>query len=99
MKYYLLLVTFLYATIAQGQSKKFSFTLGTEYSLQRKSEDLSFFGNDKDGIVNLSLKKDELNISRFDPKTLTLTSEKKIELPELTKNFNSETVADFGTTY
>ncbi|MEJ0104085.1 MAG: hypothetical protein WDO19_16655 [Bacteroidota bacterium] len=58
---------------------------------------MSFFGNEKDGIVNLSLKKDELNITRFDPKTLTLTTEKTIELPELTSDFNSETVVDFGT--
>ena len=99
MKYALLLAVALFSTAIYGQSKKFSFTLGSAYSLPRKSEDLSFFGNEKDGIVNLSLKKDELNISRFDSKTLNLTGEKKIELPELTKNFNSETVVDFGTGY
>jgi hypothetical protein len=60
---------------------------------------LSFFGNEKDGIVNLSLKKDELNITRFDPKTLVQTTEKRIELLELTENFNSETVVDFGSGY
>ena len=99
MKYSFLVAACLFATITFSQSKKFSFKLGSDYSLPRKSEDLSFFGNEKDGIVNLSLKKDELNISRFDPKTLNLSGEKKIELPELTKNFNSETVVDFGTDY
>ncbi len=99
MKYLFLVVVTLLTTFSYGQSKKFSFKLGSEYSLPRKSEDLSFFGNDKDGIVNLSLKKDELNISRFDPKTLEQTVEKKIELPELTKNFNSETVVDFNDNY
>ncbi len=99
MKYSFLVAACLFVTIAFSQSKKFSFKLGSDYSLPRKSEDLSFFGNEKDGIVNLSLKKDELNISRFDPITLSLTGEKKIELPELTKNFNSETVADFGINY
>lgn len=99
MKYILLVVVSMLTSISYGQSKKFTFKLGSEYSLPRKSEDLSFFGNDKDGIVNLSLKKDELNITRFDYKTLNLTTEKKIELPELTKNFNSEIVTDFGTTY
>ncbi|HMJ48191.1 MAG TPA: hypothetical protein VK498_12740 [Ferruginibacter sp.] len=94
----LVLFSFL-SVISYAQSKKFSFKLGSEYSLPRKSEDLSFFGNEKDGIVNLSLKKDELNISRFDPKSLNQTVEKTIELPELTKNFNSETVVDFGTNY
>ena len=99
MKYLLLVVVSLLSLCSYGQSKKFTFKLGTEYELPRKSEDLSFFGNDKDGIVNLSLKKDELNISRFDPKSLNQTGEKKIELPELTKNFNSETVAAFGANY
>lgn len=99
MKYIILMPLCFVASFSFAQSKKFSFKLGTEYDLPRKSEDLSFFGNDKDGIVNLSLKKDELNISRFDPKTLSQTSEKTIELTELTKNFNSETVADFNTNY
>ncbi len=82
-----------------SQSKKFTFKLGSEYSLPRKSADLSFFGNDKDGIVNLSIKKDELNVLRFDPKTLNQTGESTIELPEKTKNFNSEKLVDFGTNY
>ena len=99
MKYAFLFVIVLLTTVAYGQSKKFSFKLGSAYSLPRKSDDLSFFGNEKDGIVNLSLKNEELNISRFDPQTLALTTEKRIELPELTKNFNSETVVDFGTSY
>jgi hypothetical protein len=99
MKYSFLVAVLFAANCSFGQSKKFSFKLGSEYSLPRKSEDLSFFGNDKDGIINLSLKKDELNISRFDPKTLEQTIEKTIELPELTKNFNSEIVVDFGHNY
>lgn len=73
--------------------------MGSEYSLPRKTEDLAYMGNEKDGIVNLSLKKEELNIIRFDPKTLNQTSEKVIELPEATKNFNSEKVVDFNTSY
>ena len=73
--------------------------MGTEYGLPRKTEDLAFLGNDKDGIVNLSLKKEELNVIRFDPKTLNQTSEKVIELAEATKNFNSETVVDFTNNY
>jgi hypothetical protein len=101
MKYLLLIVISFLSAVSYGQrqSNKFSFKLGSEYSLPRKSDDLSFFGNEKDGIVNLSLKKDELNITRFDPKTLNQTVEKTIELPELTENFNSETVVDFGTGY
>jgi len=80
-----------------AQSKKFTFKLGTEYELPRKSDDLSFFGNDKDGIVNLTMKKKELTIMRFDPKTLVQTEDKVIPLEEATKNFNSEVVVDFGT--
>ncbi len=95
MKYLILCLCTLSSLFSFGQSKKFIFKLGTEYELPRKSEDLSFFGNDKDGIINLSLKKDELNVVRFDPKSLSQTGEKKIELPEATKNFNSEVVTDF----
>lgn len=73
--------------------------MGSEYTLPRKTEDLAFLGNEKDGIVNLSIKKEELNIIRFDPKTLNQTSEKIIELPEATKNFNSENVVEFDNNY
>ena len=86
-------------TLTFAQSKKFTFKLGSEYELPRKAEDLSFFGNDKDGIVNMGLKKEELTILRFDPKTLAQSTEKTIELPEMTKNFNSEGVIDFTGKY
>lgn len=99
MKNLLLIFTCLSALSSFGQSKKFTFKMGSEYTLPRKTEDLAFVGNDKDGIVNLSLKKEELNIIRFDPKTLNQTSEKVIELEEATKNFNSETVVDFANNY
>ena len=35
-------------------------------------------------------------ILRFDPKTLVQSTEKVIELPEMTKNFNSEGVVDLS---
>jgi hypothetical protein len=99
MKYCFLLSVCFLSVFSYGQSKKFTFKLGSEYSLPRKSNDLSFLGNDRDGIVNLALKKEELSILRFDPKTLNKTSEKQIELPEKTKNFNSEMLVDFGSNY
>jgi len=96
MKTTLLVLSTLCTLSAFAQSKKFTFKLGGEYSLPKKSEDLSFFGNDKDGIINLSLKKEDLTILRFDPKTLTQSNDVVIELPEATKNFNSETVVSFA---
>ena len=99
MKYLLPgLISLLYVACF-GQSKKFTFKLGQEYELPRKSEDLSFFGNNKDGLINLSLNKDELNIFRFSPKNLGQTSDKQIELTEKTRNFNTESVVDLGTNY
>jgi hypothetical protein len=95
MKKLIGILLLLSAVAVNAQSKKFTFKLGTEYELPRKTEDLAFFGNDKDGIINLSLKKDELNIIRFDPKSLKQTSEKTIDLPEATRNFNSEELIDF----
>ena len=79
-----------------AQGKKFVFKLGDEYEMPRKSEDLSFIGNKKDGIVNLSLRKGELSILRFDPKNLTLTGDEKVELDDATSNMNSEDVVTFG---
>ncbi len=99
MKHLPLLVLCLLTTVTYGQSKKFTFKLGSEYSLPKKSTDLSFFGNDKDGVINLSIKKDELNILKFDSKTLNQTGESTIEVAEKTKNFNSEKLVDFGTNY
>ena len=93
----LLSLVFVFSTFAQ--SNKFTFKLGNVYELPRRTEDLSFFGNNQDGIINLGLKKDELNIVRFNPKTLEHTSDKIIELKEVTKNFNSENVIDFGANY
>jgi len=99
MKFLLLAAISLFSIVTFAQSKKFTFKLGTEYELPRKAEDLSFFGNDKDGIINMGLKKEELTILRFDPKTLAQSAEKTIELPEMTKNFNSEGVVDFDGNY
>jgi hypothetical protein len=99
MKLLFLAAISLFSTLTFAQSKKFTFKLGTEYELPRKADDLSFFGNDKDGIVNMGLKKEELTILRFDPITLAQSTEKTITLPEMTKNFNSETVVDFGGNY
>jgi len=99
MKHLLVAFATLLTTLSFAQSKKFTFKLGSEYELPRKAEDLSFFGNDKDGIINMGLKKEELTILRFDPKTLEQSTEKKIELPEMTRNFNSETVVDFDANY
>jgi len=96
MKYLLLASAFLSSTLSYGQSKKFSFKLGEEYELPKKNTDIAFFGNDKDGIVNLSLKKEELDITRFNAKNLSKTMEQKIDL-DVTKNFNSEEVTDFNS--
>ena len=87
------------ATSVAAQSKKFDFKLGSEYGLPKKAWDLSFLGNDKDGIVNLSLKKEQLYITRFNPTTLTQTDERVAEVPEATRNMNSEMVVDFNNTY
>ena len=72
MKNLLFAVAVFFTTAIFAQSKKFTFKLGSEFELPRKSEDLSFFGNQKDGIINMGLKKEELTILRLDPQTLTV---------------------------
>lgn len=99
MKSLLIVVLALTGFTGIAQSKKFSVKIGDPYELPRKSTDLAFFGNDEDGIINLSLKKDELTIVRFNPKSLSQTSDKSIELSDVTRNMNSETVVNFGRDY
>lgn len=99
MKKILIITVCSLATTCFAQSKKFQFKLGSEYGLPKKTMDLSFFGNEDDGIVNLSLKKEQLYITRFNPKTLTQTDERVIEIPEATKNMVSEMVVDFNKNY
>jgi hypothetical protein len=99
MKHVLLALTSLLSTFSYAQSSKFTFKLGTEYDLPRKTDDLSFIGNEKDGIVNVSTKKDELSLLRFDYNSLKQTDEKVIPIEEKSKYFVSETLVDFGTKY
>ncbi|MEO7265811.1 MAG: hypothetical protein ABIW38_12915 [Ferruginibacter sp.] len=81
-----------------GQSKKFSFKLGAEYDVPKRSTDMGFYGTQSAGIVNLFLKKDKLTIFAFDPKSLSQTSEKEIEL-EVTRNYNNEGVVNMGNNF
>ncbi|RYG02613.1 MAG: hypothetical protein EOO02_10210 [Chitinophagaceae bacterium] len=91
----LLITACLMSAGTYSQSEKFDFKLGQEYDLPRKTTDLAFIGNEKDGIVNLSVKKEELILVRFDAGTLKKTLEQKIDL-DASRNFNSEIVADFS---
>lgn len=99
MKHVLLALISLLSTLSYAQSNKFTFKLGTEYDLPRKTDDLSFIGNEKDGIVNLSTKNDQLSLLRFDYNSLKQTDEKVIPIEEKSKYFVSETLVDFGTKY
>jgi hypothetical protein len=71
----------LSAMLFAQKSNKFDFKLGTEYDLPRKTTDL-------DSIVNVSLKKEELILVRFNPSTLEGTTEQRIDL-DATRNFNN----------
>ena len=95
------LVTMLFSGItgfAQTQNKKFSFKIGEEYELPKRSEDLGFYGTQSAGIVNLFLKKDILTIFNFDPKSMGQSGEKEIEL-DVTRNYNNEGVVNIGNKF
>jgi hypothetical protein len=68
MKGIILFFMMLCFGISHSQSPKFTFVLGPEYILPRHTSNIGFFGNETDGIMNFSLKKDELFINKFDPK-------------------------------
>jgi len=95
IKHLALITACLVSISLNAQSDRFNFKLGQEYDLPRNTQDLAFFGNEKDGIVNLSIKKEELIIVRFNAKTLNKSLEQKIDL-DVTRNFNSEILADFS---
>jgi hypothetical protein len=96
MKKMFVAVICLLSIVSYSQSKKFVFKLGDEYKPPRNSEDLSFFGNERVGIVNLTLKKDELSILRFNSKSLALSSDKQVAVPDATSNLLSEEVVEMG---
>lgn len=99
MKKILLIALCISAVTANAQSKKFQFKLGDEYGLPRKAEDLAFFGDEQNGIVNLSIKKEELYLTRFNAKTLSQAGEKVIPVPDATRNMVSEMIVDFTPNY
>ena len=96
MKHLLFILSLCIALPGFAQTKKFTFKAGSAYELPRKFQDLCFFGNTKNGIINLAMKKGELNILRFDPVTLEKTYENNIELPDATEYFSSEIPLEFG---
>ena len=98
MKKLLLAILCLAVGSTYAQSKKFTFKLGDEYGLPKRAEDLTFFGNETDGIVNFSIKKDDLYVTRFHPKTLALTYERQIDLGSV-RNMNSEEIVSFENRY
>jgi hypothetical protein len=98
MKKILVAAILLLSTVSYGQTKKFGFAIGDEYDVPKKADDLGFFGTQSSGIVNLFLKKENLIIYTFDPKTLNQSGEKEITL-DVTRNYNSEGVVNFGNDF
>ena len=90
MKYVFLFLFTAISFLSFGQSKKLNFKFGEAYTAPNYIADLSFFGNDKDGIIDVYSKNAKLTIVRFDAKTLKFKGEKTIEIPDASKNFNSE---------
>ena len=96
IKQTLIIVFTAFTTLAFAQSKKFTFKLGEEYELPKKSEDLAYYGDSANGIVNLSYYKKQLTIYKFDFKNLSQKGEQEVELNDASKNFNSEQVITIG---
>lgn len=96
---YLFLIAISFSTLfSLGQSKKFSFKLGEEYDLPKRTEDLGFYGTQSAGIINLCLKKDKLNVFSFNPTSLGQTGEKEFEL-DVARNYNNEGVVNFANDF
>ena len=98
MKYFFLIAVSFVSALSFGQSKKFTFKLGEEYEVPKRSEDMGFYGSQSAGIVNLFLKKDKLTIFTFDPKSLGQQGEKELEL-DVSRNYNNEGVVNIGNNF
>jgi hypothetical protein len=79
-----------------ASAQKINFKLGSEYELPKKATDLSFFGNSKDGIVNLALRDDKLYVVGFNAKTLDPNQEQSIEIEGASKNYSYEETIGMG---
>lgn len=92
-----ILIPALMATLfSYSQKSNLKFKLGDEYHLPRKAEDIGFTGNEKFGMVNLSVNDDKLFINRFDIATLNKISEEELKM-NTSSRMNSETLVDFGS--
>lgn len=96
MKYVAALALLFISVFSYGQSKKFVFKLGEEYELPKKSEDLAYYGDSANGIINLSYYKKQLTVYKFDFRSLSQKGGQEVELNNASKNFNSEEVITIG---
>jgi hypothetical protein len=96
MKYVFLIALTFFTVASIGQSKKFSYKLGEEYEIPKRSEDMGFFGTQTSGIVNLFLKiYSAFSILTQKPQA---NRRKEIEM-DLTRNFNNEGIVNFGNDF
>jgi hypothetical protein len=82
-----------FSTFSFSQSKKSSYILGDEIKMSKNYESYLFIGNEKDGVANLFLDDDKINISKYDYKTLNKREEEYIEV----NNFSGDLFTRRGT--
>lgn len=95
----LIISTFiLLSALSYAQTKEitgdFKVVWGTPYEIPKKYDDRGYFGNMKDGIVQISMKPGkELIIQCFDPAKLALTKQDVIDITKMPSGF----IADLFT--
>ncbi|MES1225451.1 MAG: hypothetical protein ABUT20_58770, partial [Bacteroidota bacterium] len=99
MKYFFFILSVTLPLLLLAQNKKISFKTGEDYKPPSDAKDLSFFGNDKDGLINVYSKDAKLTIVRFNAHTLIPAGEQTITMPKASGNFNSENVVDLNGKY
>lgn len=99
MKQFFTILLLSYSTGIFCQGKPFTYKFGAEFEVPRNSYDFIFYGNDRDGIANLSIKNDKYSIFKFNRNTCALESEKVVEVIDSSTIGNSEIIAELGNNY
>ncbi len=73
--------------------------MGEEYKPPVNSDDLSFLGNEKDGMISVCRKNNYATIIRFNGKSLAFAGEKALETGDASNDFNSGQMVDLNGNY
>jgi len=70
-----------------GDADKFKVSFGAHYELPKKYYDNGFISSEEDGIIQISLLGKEMALQKFDPVSLKMTNDLRLDISLIPKNF------------